>query len=73
MVVCKRILEAAKLAYSNNTKESITSQKRGSQDFWQIANSILKKFKSAIPPLFSGPEVLSFASDKTKLSAKKFF
>ena len=72
MVVCKRILEAAKLAYSNNTKESITSQKLGSPDFWQIANSILKKVKSAIPPLFSGPEVLSFASDKTKLSAKNF-
>ena len=27
---CKRVLEAAKLAYSNNTKESITSQKLGS-------------------------------------------
>ena len=72
IVGCKRILEAAKLAYSNNTKESITSQKLGSPDFWQIANSILKKVKSAIPPLFSGPEVLSFASDKTKLSAKNF-
>ena len=72
MVGCKRILEAAKLAYSNNTKESITSQKLGSPDFWQIANSIHKKVKSAIPPLFSGSEVLSFASDKTKLSAKNF-
>ena len=72
MVCCKGILEAAKLAYNNNTKESITSQKLGSQDFWQIANSILKKVKYAIPPLFIGPGVLSFASDKTKLSAKNF-
>ena len=31
---CKRVLEAAKLAYANKTKESITSQKHGSRDFW---------------------------------------
>ena len=31
---CKRVLEAAKLAYANKTKESITSQKLGSHDFW---------------------------------------
>ena len=30
---CKRVLEAAKLAYANKTKESITSQNLGSQDF----------------------------------------
>ena len=45
---CKRVLEAAKLAYANKTKESITSQKLGSWDFWQIANSVLNKGKSAI-------------------------
>ena len=38
---CKRVLEAAKLAYANKTKESITSQKLGSRDFWQIVNSAL--------------------------------
>ena len=32
--LCKRVLEAAKLAYANKTKESITSQKLGSLDFW---------------------------------------
>ena len=31
---CKRVLEAAKLAYAIKTKESITSQKLGPQDFW---------------------------------------
>ena len=31
---CKRVLEAAKLAYTAKTKESITSQKLGSWDFW---------------------------------------
>ena len=56
---CKRVLEAAKLAYVNKTKES--------QDFWQIATSVLK---SAIPPLFSGPEVLFSAPDKAKLFAE---
>ena len=69
---CKRVLEAAKLAYANKTKESIISQKLGSHDFWQIANSVLNKGKSAIPPLFSGPEVLSSASDKAKLFAENF-
>ena len=31
---CKRVLEAAKLAYANKTKESITSQKLSSREFW---------------------------------------
>ena len=35
--------------------------------FWRIVSSVLNKGKSAIPPLFDGPEVLSFASDKAKL------
>ena len=69
---CKRVLEAAKLAYVTKTKESITSQKLRSRDFWRIANSVLNKGKSAIPPLFNGPEVLSSASDKAELFAKNF-
>ena len=69
---CKRVLEAAKLAYANKTKEFITSQKLGSRDFRRIANSVLSKGKSAIPPLFNGPEVLSSASDKAKLFTKSF-
>ena len=66
------VLEAAKLAYANKTKESITFQKLGSRDFWRIANSVLNKGKSAIPPLFNGPEVLSSASDKAKFFAENF-
>ena len=50
----------------------ITSQKLGSQDFWPIANSVLNKGKSAIPPEFNSSEVLSSASDKAKLFAEKF-
>ena len=69
---CKRVLEAAKLANATKTKESTTSQKFGSWDFWQIANSVLNKGKSAIPPLLNRPEVLSSASDKAKLFAKNF-
>ena len=69
---CKRVLEAVKLAYADKTKESITSQKLGSRDFWRIANSVLNKGKSTIPPLFNGPEVLSSASDKPKLFPENF-
>ena len=69
---CKRVLEAAKLTYANKTKESITSQKLGSRDFWRIANSVLNKSKSAVPPLFNGPEMLPSASDKGKLFAENF-
>ena len=69
---CKRVLAAAKLACATKTKESITSQNLGSWDFWRIANSVLNKGKSAIPPLFNGPEVLSSASDKAKLFARNF-
>ena len=64
---CKRVLEAAKLTYPNKTKESITSQKHDCPNFWQIANSVLNKAKSAISPLFNGPKVLSSLSDKSKL------
>ena len=60
----KRVLEAAKLTYANKIKRSITSHKLGSQDFWQIVNSILNKSKSAIHPLFKDPDLLSSASDK---------
>ena len=69
---CKRALKAAKLAYANKTKESITFQKVGSQDFWQIANSVLNEGKSAVPPPFNNPEMLSSASDKAKLFAENF-
>ena len=69
---CKRVLEPAKLAYATKTKESITSQKLGSRDFWQMVNSVLNKGNSAIPPLFNGPEVLSSPSDKVKLFTTTF-
>ena len=69
---CKRVLEAAKLAYANKTEESITSQKLGSRDFWQNANSVLNKGKSAIPLLFNSLEMLSSTSNKAKLFAENF-
>ena len=53
---CKRVLEAAKHAYAIKTKECITSQKRGSRDFWRIANSVFNKGKTAISPLFNAPD-----------------
>ena len=44
----------------------------GSRDLQRITNSVLNQGRSAIPPLFSGSEVLSSASDKAKLFAKSF-
>ena len=69
---CERVLEAAKLAYANKTEVSITSQKLSSCNFWRIANSVLNEGKSAIPPIFIGPEVLPSASDKAKLFTYNF-
>ena len=66
----KSVLEAAKLVYATKTKEFITSLKLNSWDFWQIANSVLNKGKSAVPPLFNRLEPLSSASDKAKLLAR---
>ena len=45
-----------KLAYANKIKESITSQEHDS--------CVLNKGKSALPPLFNGPEMLSSGLDK---------
>ena len=61
---CKRVLEAAKLAYGNK----ITWLLR------LLANcySVLSKGKSTIPPQFNSPEVLSSASDRAKLFTKNF-
>ena len=68
----KRVLEAAKHAYTNKTRDSNTSQKLASWDFWQIANSIFNEGKSAILPLFNSPELLPSASHKVKLFAGNF-
>ena len=69
---CTRVLESTKLTCANKTKESITSQKLGSRDFWQIVNSVLNKGKSAIRLIFNDPEVLSSASNKAKLFTENF-
>ena len=52
--------------------ESITSKKFGSQDFRQIASSILNKGESTIPPLFNELEVLSSPSKKQNYLLKAF-
>ena len=69
VIIAKGFLKLPILAYK--TKESITSQKIGSWDFWQIAESVLNKGKSTIPSLFNGPEVVYSASD-TAVFAKNF-
>ena len=53
-------------------QESITFQKLGSRNFWRFTSSVLNNGKSAILPIFNGPEMLFSASDKAKLFAKNF-
>ena len=53
-------------------QESIAFQRLISRDFLLIANSVLNKDKSAIPPLFNCLEVLSSASDNKNFLAKSF-
>ena len=65
---CKRVLKLPNL-HMLIKQESITSQKLGSRDFWQIANTVLNKSKSVMRPLFNGLEVFPSASDKEKLFA----
>ena len=48
---CEKVIEAAKFAYGNKTKKSITSQKLSPRDFWWIPSSFLNKSKSAAPRL----------------------
>ena len=67
VIIAKEYLKLSNLhIYATKTKESITFPKLGSRDIWQIANSVLNKSKSDIPPLFNRTEVLPSAFDKTK-------
>ena len=66
---CKQVLEAAKLACAAKTRVHHFPE-TWLQDFWWIANRVLNKGKSAVPPLFNGREVFSSWSDKAKLFAK---
>ena len=58
------------VVYANKTKES--RKQLGPRNFWRVANRVLNKGKSAIPPLFKGSEVLSSVPDKAKLFAENF-
>ena len=64
---CRRVLEAAKLAYANKL-----GQKLGSWEFWLIGNFVINKGKSAVSPRFNSLEMLSFASCKAKLFTENF-
>ena len=55
-----------KLTYSTEAKETTNTQKQCSLNVWQIANSVLSKGYSVIPPLFNGSGVMSSVSKKTK-------
>ena len=65
---CKRVLEAAKLAYAKKTKEPITSQTLGT--FSELPIVFLTKVNRLY--LLYSTEVLSSTSDKAKLFAESF-
>ena len=69
---CKSVFEGAKLVYANKTKDVISLQTLGSQDFCRIANSFINKCKSVIVLLFNSLDVLSSALDKVNLFPKTF-
>ena len=71
VIAAKRFLKLPNLHMLIKQKP-ITSQKLGRQDFRQIANCVLSKGKSAVPPLFNELEVLSSACDKVQLFGNKF-
>ena len=73
VIFAKSLLKLPNFHMLIKKKESITSQKLGSRDFWRIANSIPIKGKSAIPSLFYVPDVLPSAFDKAKLFTEKYF
>ena len=68
---CKRVLEAAKLAHANKTKESILPRNLILVTFGDLL-IVSQQGKSAIPLLFNHQEVLSSASDKAQLFAENF-
>ena len=68
---CERVLEAAKLAHANKTKESILPRNLILVTFGDLL-IVSQQGKSAIPLLFNHQEVLSSASDKAQLFAENF-
>ena len=69
---CQRILAEAKDNYAASIRQSILSQRLGSKDFWRIANNVMNRGTSSIPPLFNGPEVLTSSKDKANVLAERF-
>ena len=69
---CKRVLGEAKARYAEATKTRISTQKLGSKEFWKIFNSVFRRSKSSIPPLFDGFQVLTSSKDKAEILARSF-
>ena len=59
VIIAKGLMKLPKLHMLLKQKESITSQKLSSWDFRRNADRVLNIGKSAIPPLFTSPEMSS--------------
>ena len=69
---CKKVLEAVKLGYANNTKEYFPRNLALRTLGCWIADIFLNKVKSAISRVFNDPEMLPSASDKAKFLLTNF-
>ena len=70
---CKRTFDLARDRYAKQTRESISSQKLGSKDFWRICNSVLRRNKSCLPSLKLTSDTLAVSSaDKAELLSQEF-
>ena len=71
--LCKRVVEAAKIAFDNKAKKFYHFSKLVSCEFWWIPNGVLSKGKPGISPaLFNGSGLFFNVSAKAKLFAETF-
>ena len=70
---CRQVILHAKECYSKHVRQSITTQKLGSKDFWRICNSVLKRNKSSLSSLSLGSDNMVVSSaDKAELLCHEF-
>ena len=72
VIVAKRFLKLPNLHMLIKQKSPLLPRNLALVTFGEFFNTILSKGKSAIPLLLNGPEVLSSASDKSKLFPEYF-
>ena len=73
LTVEKYFFEFVNLANANKTKQSIISQKLGSQKSPRVSNIVFNKDKYVMPLLFDRSELLFSTSDRINLYTEILF